>query len=428
MIIVKGGLLIDPAAGINGIRDIVLENGVVAAVGENLAIPDGAQVYDASSKIVTPGLIDMHVHLREPGLEAKETISSGSRAAAMGGFTSVFCMPNTKPVIDSLALVESVKAVAAREAIIKVAPIGAITKGSAGKELAEIGDMALEGVRAISDDGKPVENAEIMRLALEYSKMFEIVVISHCEDQNIAGDGVMHYGPVSTVLGLKGIPAEAEDVIVARDIMLAEGAGARIHIAHVSTAGSVELVRAAKKRGVMVTCEVTPHHLTLTDEAVEGYATSTKVNPPLRPMEHVKALRQALAEGIIDCIATDHAPHTIEEKAVEYNYAPFGMVGLETAVPLIMELVRSGELSLERAIASLTESPAKILGLETGRLCVGSPADMTVIDPKLELVLTAESLNSKGKNTPFLGRKLQGFPVLTIVGGKIAMRDRKFEI
>ncbi len=424
MFLVKGGMLVDPAAGIKAVRDILLQDGKVVEIGEHLERPEGAEVYDATGKLVTPGLIDMHVHLREPGLEAKETIASGTRAAAMGGFTSVCCMPNTNPVTDSLALVEAVQAISKRDGAVRVFPIGAITKGSQGQELAEIGDMAQAGVRAVSDDGKPVARAEIMRLALEYAKMFEVTVVSHCEEQSLAGDGVMHYGPMSAMLGLKGIPAAAEEVMVARDIILAEAAGAKLHIAHISTRGSLELVRAAKARGVNVSCEVTPHHLSLSDEAVSGYSTSTKVNPPLRSWDHVSALRQGLADGTIDCIATDHAPHTIEEKAVEFGAAPFGLVGLETAVPLIMELVRNKELDIERAVAALSSNPARVFGLPGGTLQPGSPADLTVIDPDLELVLKPEDLRSQGKNSPFLGTELKGFPVLTMVEGQVVMRER----
>ncbi|HWJ03118.1 MAG TPA: dihydroorotase [Verrucomicrobiae bacterium] len=425
MFLVKNGLVIDPANGIRQVMDISVKDGLVAEVAEHIEITEGMEVYDATGKIVVPGLIDMHVHLREPGLEAKETIASGTRAAAMGGFTSVACMPNTKPVIDSVALVDAVKAAAARDGIVNVYPIGAITKGSEGQELAEIGDMAQHGVRAISDDGKPVPRAEIMRLGMEYSRMFGVTIISHCEDSSLAQDGVMHLGSVSTLLGLRGIPAAAEEVMVARDIILAEATGARLHIAHVSTKGSLDLIRAAKARGVNVTCEVTPHHLMLTDAAVDGYSTDTKVNPPLRPAEHLTALRAGLREGIIDCIATDHAPHTREEKDVEYAYAPFGLVGLETAVPLIMELVKNGELSLEQAVEALTVKPAGILGLDKGSLGVGKAADITVIDPEMELVLAEADLESKGKNSPFLGKELQGFPVLTMVNGKIVMQDRR---
>ncbi len=428
MYLIKNGLVVDPANKLQGIRDILVDGGVIVEVVEQIEKTAVMQVIDAHGWIVTPGLIDMHVHLREPGLEAKETIASGTRAAAMGGFTSVACMPNTQPVVDSLALVEAVKGIAAREGVVNVWPIGAVTKGSEGKELAEIGDMVRGGAVAISDDGKPVGQAEIMRLALEYSSMFGIPVISHCEDTSLAQEGVMHLGAVATVLGLKGIPAAAEEVMLARDLILAEAAGARLHAAHISTKGSVELIRAAKARGVWVTCEVTPHHLSLTDEAVQGYDTSTKVNPPLRSMDHVLALRQGLAAGIIDVIASDHAPHAQEEKAVEFNAAPFGLVGLETAVPLIMDLVRSGELELSRAVEALTLQPARILGIERGSLTPGLEADLTIIDPELELTLAAGDLVSKGKNSPFLGRRLRGFPVLTMVKGRVVMQDRKISV
>ena len=424
MFLVKNGRVIDPVNGVNRVMDILVKDGKIAQIAEDIPSEVGMEVYDATGKLVTPGLVDIHVHLREPGLEAKETIETGTRAAAMGGFTSVACMPNTKPVIDSLAMLDAVNSAIARDAVVNVFPIGAITKGSEGQELAEIGDMVKHGIKGISDDGKPVPKAEIMRLALQYAGMFDLTVISHCEDMSLAQDGVMHLGSVSTILGLRGIPAAAEEVIVARDLILAEGTGARLHIAHVSTKGSLELIRQAKERGVKVTCEVTPHHLSLTDEAVVGFSTSTKVNPPLRPLSDVQALRAGLREGVIDCIATDHAPHAQEEKAVEFNYAPFGMVGLETAVPLILELVRQGELAIERAVEALSSKPAAVLGLPKGSLSVGGVADLTVIDPELELYLTARDLESKGKNSPFLGDKLKGFAVLTMVGGKLVMKDR----
>lgn len=424
-LLVKGGKVIDPANGLAGNADILIENGKIAAVGAKLP-KDGAEVIDAANKLVLPGLIDMHVHLREPGLEAKETIASGTRAAAMGGFTSVACMPNTKPIVDNQALVEFIKSRAAAEGTVNVFPIGAITKGSEGQELAEIGDMRMAGAAAVSDDGRPVMNAQVMRLAMEYAKMFDIPVISHCEDINLVADGVMHEGYYSTIYGLKGISRLAEEAMVARDIMLAELTGARLHLAHISTAGSVDLVRMAKSRGVQVTAEATPHHVTLTDEAVGGYDTATKVNPPLRGAADVEAIKEGLRDGTIDVIATDHAPHTVEEKDVEYNYAPFGMVGLETAVGLAFkELIGPGLISIEELVKKMSCNPARILGLNKGHLGVGGDADITVIDPGRSEVVDIQKFASKGKNSPFAGWELTGMAVATIVGGKIVMRDRE---
>lgn len=424
-LLVKGGKVIDPANGLTGNADILIENGKIAAVGAKFP-KDGAEVIDAANKLVLPGLIDMHVHLREPGLEAKETIASGTRAAAMGGFTSVACMPNTKPVVDNQALVEFIKSRAAAEGTVNVFPIGAITKGSEGQELAEIGDMRMAGAVAVSDDGRPVMNAQVMRLAMEYAKMFDIPVISHCEDINLVADGVMHEGYYSTIYGLKGISRLAEEAMVARDIMLAELTGARLHLAHISTAGSVDLVRMAKSRGVRVTAEATPHHFTLTDEAVGGYDTATKVNPPLRGAADVEAIKEGLRDGTIDVIATDHAPHTVEEKDVEYNYAPFGMVGLETAVGLAFkELIGPGLISIEELVRKMSCNPAGILGLNKGHLGIGGDADITVIDPGRSEVVDAHKFASKGKNSPFTGWELTGMAVATIVGGRIVMRDRE---
>lgn len=444
-LLIKGGRIIDPAGERDIVGDVLVVNGRIARVGpvgddrpminegqtgvEN-QIGDGAaafEIIDAGGKLVVPGLIDMHVHLREPGLEAKETIATGTAAAARGGFASVACMPNTKPVVDNQTVVEFIRTRAAQTGLVNVFPIGAITKGSEGKELAEIGDMAANGIVAISDDGKPVANAEIMRLALEYAKMFGLTVISHCEDPNLANEGVMHEGYQSTVLGLKGIPEAAEEIMVAREVLLSEQTGCPVHIAHVSTAGSVRIVREAKARGVKVTAEATPHHFTLTDEAVRGYNTATKVNPPLRTAADVEAIKAGLKDGTIDVIATDHAPHAPEEKDVEYIYAPFGMVGLETALPLVLEqLVRPGVLTLTEAIAKLTINPARILGLDKeapglakGRLIPGADADITIIDPEAEEVLEAAAMAGKSKNTPFLGRRLQGLAAATIVGGKV---------
>jgi len=424
----KDGRVIDPGNNFSQIADIMVDEGRISAVGAGLR-PDGAEVIDVKGKLVFPGFIDMHVHLREPGLEAKETIATGTRAAAMGGFTGVACMPNTKPVIDNQAMVEFVKSRAASAGAVNVFPIGAITKGSAGNELAEIGDMKLAGAVAVSDDGHPVMNAQMMRLAMQYAKMFDVPVISHCEDLNLVAEGVMNEGYYSTVYGLKGISRAAEEVMVARDIMLAELTGARVHIAHISTEGSVELVRMAKKKGLKVTAEATPHHFTLVDEVVGGYDTSTKVNPPLRSKDDVKAIKQGLHDGTIDVIATDHAPHTLEEKDVEFNYAPFGMVGLETAVGLAFrELVRPGLLSVEELARKLSLNPARILGLAKGHLGVGADADITVVDPELCEIVDVNRFATKGRNTPFKGWELVGLPVLTIVGGRVVMRERQLVI
>lgn len=424
-LLVRGGKVIDPANDFCQVADILIDSGKISAVGQNLKA-NGAEVIDAKNKLVLPGLIDMHVHLREPGLEAKETIASGTRAAARGGFTSVACMPNTKPVVDNQALVEFINSRAASDGVVNVFPIGAITKGSAGSELAEIGDMKSAGAVAISDDGRPVMNAHVMRLAMEYAKMFNLPVISHCEDIDLAADGVMHEGYFSTVFGLKGISRLAEEVMVARDIMLAELTGTKVHIAHISTAGSVELVRMAKKKGLNVTAEATPHHFTLTAEAVGGYDTGTKVNPPLRGAGDVKAVKEGLCDGTIDVIATDHAPHTVEEKDVEYNYAPLGIVGLETAVGLAFkELVDPGLLTVEELVRKMSVSPARILGLPKGHLGVGADADITIVDPGLKEVVDVQKFASKGKNSPFGGWELIGLPTTVIVGGRVVMKDRE---
>lgn len=427
-LLVKGGAVIDPANNFSETADILIEDGKIASLEKNIEA-GGAEVIDVKGKLVFPGLIDMHVHLREPGLEAKETIATGTRAAAMGGFTGVACMPNTKPVVDNQALVEFIKSRAAAEGVINVFPIGAITKGSAGVELAEIGDMRDAGAVAVSDDGHPVMNAQIMRLAMAYVKMFDMPVISHCEDLDLVAAGVMHEGYYSTVYGLKGISRAAEEVMVARDIMLAELTGARLHIAHVSTRGSVELVRMAKKKGLKVTAEAAPHHFTLTDEAVGNYDTATKVNPPLRSADDVIALKEGLRDGTIDVIATDHAPHAVEEKDVEYSCAPFGMVGLETAVGLAFrELVKPGILSVEELVRKMSWYPARILGLSKGHLGIGADADITVVDPDLHEVVDVRSFASKSKNSPFDGWELVGMPVVTVVGGRVVMKDRKMVV
>jgi dihydroorotase len=418
-ILIKNGHVIDPANKVDGKLDILVSDGKIAKFGKpgSLAVND-SQVIDAAGKFVVPGLIDMHVHLREPGYEYKETIATGTAAAKAGGFTSVCCMPNTNPVNDNRSVTEFILA-QARSAPAQVFPIGAITKGSKGEELAEMGELYAAGCYAISDDGKPVMNASIMRRAMEYSKIFDMLIISHCEDSTLSGKGVMNEGVVSTELGLRGIPRSAEDVMTARDISLAELTGCKLHIAHVSTAGSVRLIRDAKARGLKVTAETCPHYFTLTDEAVRGYNTMVKMNPPLRTADDVAAIKQGLKDGTIDVIATDHAPHAMDEKSGEFDYAPFGIVGLETVLGLTLKLVDEGILSLAEVIRKLSVNPALILKLNKGKLTVGADADVTIIDPNIEWIVDASQFRSKSKNTPFNGWKLKGRAVLTIVGGKI---------
>ncbi|MCD5406717.1 MAG: dihydroorotase [Desulfotomaculum sp.] len=399
--------------------DVLVVDGLIAAIGKNLPV-EGAEVIAANGQLVCPGLIDIHVHLREPCFEAKETIATGTAAAARGGFTAVACMPNTNSVNDNVSVVNFILAQAATAGLARVYPIGAITKSSKGKEITEMADLKAAGAVAVSDDGLPVTSAGVMRRAMQYAGMLDLPVIPHCEDHSLVANGVMHEGYYSTVLGLEGIPAAAEEVMIARDIILAETTGCKLHIAHISTAGAVELVRRAKERGLDVTCEVTPHHFTLTDQAVVGYHTATKVNPPLRSESDVAAIKQGLADGTINVIATDHAPHTLEEKAVAYQDAPFGLVGLETAVGLVFtELVATGVLTVVQAITKLSTNPAKVLGVPGGRLAVGEIADITIIDPLLETKVDPKKFASKGKNTPFSGRMLQGLPTITIVGGKV---------
>lgn len=423
-LLIKGGTVINPAEGSVLEQDVLISGGIISKKGRNLS-STGADVLDAEGKLVVPGLIDMHVHLREPGYEAKETLLTGARAAVRGGFTSVACMPNTRPVTDNAALVAYIKHTGIAMNLARIYPIGAITRGSKGQELAEMGDMKKAGAIAFSDDGQPVADAALMRRAMQYARMLGMTIISHCEDKELSSGGAMHEGYMSTLLGLKGIPASAEEVMVARDIILAEETGCRLHIAHVSTAGSVRLVREAKARGVRVTAEVTPHHFTLTDEAVVGYDTSTKVNPPLRTAFDVAAVKEGLADGTIDVIATDHAPHTIEEKDVEYDRAPFGMVGLETALGLVWtELVDGGVLTPLQAVTKMTLQPARVLNIPGGTLGAGAPADITIIDPAAQETVEPALFESKGRNTPFAGRVLKGLPWAAIVGGRVVMMER----
>nr|C6DZ51.1 RecName: Full=Dihydroorotase; Short=DHOase [Geobacter sp. M21] len=418
-LLIKGGRVIDPSQGIDANLDVLIADGVVLELGQGLAAPEGTPAIDAGGLIVTPGLIDMHVHLRDPGLEYKEDIATGSRSAAAGGFTSVACMPNTSPVIDSKAIASYIINKAKSEALVNVFPIGCITKGGKGESLAEMGELKEAGCVGVSDDGKPVCNSELMRRALEYAKGIGITVISHSEDLALVGEGVMNEGFVSTELGLKGIPWAAEDIAVAREVYLAEFAGAPVHIAHISTVGSARIVRNAKARGVKVTCETAPHYFTLTDEAVRGYDTNAKMNPPLRSAADIEAMKAGLADGTIDAIATDHAPHHPDEKDVEFNVALNGIVGLETSLPLSLKLVEEGRLDLNQLVSLMSCNPAKILGLDRGTLKVGAVGDVTVIDPAKEWQVEAAKLESKSKNSPFLGWKMKGRAVYTVVKGQV---------
>jgi len=418
--LLKGGRIVDPASGRDGIADLRIAAGKIAEIGEDLKAKDKEEVLDLAGKVVCPGFLDMHVHLREPGQEWKETVESGTRAAAAGGFTGVACMPNTHPVNDNRSVTELIVAQARLRGAVAVHPIGCVSKGQEGKELAEMGDMVDAGAVAFSDDGKPVATAQMMRRALEYSKIFGVPIIDHCEEPTLVDGGVIHEGPVSLRMGLKGWPGVAEDVMVMRDILLAEYTGGHVHIAHMSTGRSALFVREGKKRGIKVTCEVTPHHLFLTQEAVAGYDTDAKMNPPLRPDQDRMALLEALANGTVDAIATDHAPHHADEKCVEFSMAPFGIVGLETAVSLCLDgLVHGNVIPLPRLVALFTTGPAGVLHLDKGTLAPGKDADITVLDLDREVTVEASQFKSKSHNTPFKGLKLKGAPILTVVGGKV---------
>ena len=419
-ILVKGGRMIDPASGTDAVKDILVEDGRIARIGNGLSAGDAVLV-NAEGMLVFPGLIDMHVHLREPGFEHKETIESGTKSAAAGGFTTVACMPNTNPVIDSPAMVEYIYLKAEKEGCVKVKPIAAITKGQRGEELSAIGELVRYGAAAFSDDGNPVSNSNLMRRAMEYASMWDALIISHCEDADLSRDGVMNEGEISTMLGMRGIPSVAEDVMVAREIALARYTGCRVHIAHISTKASVEMVRRAKAEGIKISAEAAPHHFSLTDSAVDGYSSMTKVNPPLRSGEDVEAVIQGLRDGTIDAIATDHAPHHRDDKEVEYSMAAFGISGLETAVPLaVTHLLRPGILTPLELAERMSLSPARLLRLDAGYIAEGGPADITVIDPNCEVVVDVSRFVSKGKNSPFDGMKLWGRVLYTMAGGRIA--------
>ena len=421
-ILVKGGRMIDPASGTDAVKDILVEDGRIARIGNGLSAGDAALV-NAEGMLVFPGLVDMHVHLREPGFEHKETIESGTKSAAAGGFTTVACMPNTNPVIDSPAMVEYVYLKAEKEGCVKVKPIAAITKGQRGEELSPVGELVRYGAAAFSDDGHPVSNSNLMRRAMEYASMWDALIISHCEDADLSREGVMNEGEVSTMLGMRGIPSVAEDVMVAREIALARYTGCRVHIAHISTKASVEMVRRAKAEGIKISAEAAPHHFSLTDSAVDGYSSMTKVNPPLRSEEDVEAVIRGLMDGTIDAIATDHAPHHRDDKEVEYSMAAFGISGLETAVPLaVTHLLRPGILTPLELAERMSLAPARLLKIDAGYITEGGPADITIIDPDCEIVVDVSKFVSKGKNSPFDGMKLWGRVLYTVVEGRIAWK------
>jgi dihydroorotase len=424
-ILITNGRVLDPASGLDDVMDILVERDRIAGIERGISA-EGCVVVDASGMLVFPGFVDMHVHLREPGQEHKETIESGTRAAAAGGFTTVACMPNTNPVIDSPAMVEYIMLKAEKEGHVKVRPIAAITKGLEGQQLSPIGELVRYGIAALSDDGRPVTSSNMMRRAMEYASMWDIPIISHCEDLELSADGSMNEGRMSTMLGMKGIPSVAEELMVARDIALAGYTGCRVHIAHVSTKNSVEIIRRAKAEGVSVTAEATPHHMTLTDVDVDGYDTATKVNPPLRSADDVNAVIHGLEDSTIDAIATDHAPHHRDDKEVEYALAAFGISGLETAVPVaVTTLLRTNRLSPMQLADRMSTGPARILNIDAGYLRPGGPADITIIDPEQRVVVDVSSFVSKGKNSPFNGKELWGRVMYTIVAGRIAYKYSK---
>ncbi len=426
-LLIKHGRVVDPTQRLDEGLWVLIVDGKVARLAERIEDRD-AEVLDATGLVVAPGFVDVHAHLREPGFEYKETVATGSAAAVAGGFTAVCCMPNTQPVNDNAAVTEFIRGRAAAAGLARVYPIGAVSKGSQGEELAEMGEMARAGAVAFSDDGKPVHNAYLMRRALEYAQLFDVPVVDHCEDPNLAAKGVMHEGAVATRLGLRGIPAAAEEVMVARDVVLAELTGGRLHVAHVSTSGALDRVREGKAKGVAVTCEVTPHHLALTDQSVADseYDTDTKVNPPLRSADHVAALVQGVLDGAVDCLATDHAPHHADEKVLEFDLAPFGAVGLETAVPVTYDLlVRRHKLPLRMFIALWSSNPVRVFGLPGGSLKVGSPADITLLDLEARLTVNPDRFRSLSRNTPFAGQRLKGWPAATLVGGKAVWRRER---
>ena len=422
-LLLKSGRVVNPATNFNDMVDILIEDEKIVKIGADLQ-SDDAEIFDATGLIIAPGLIDMHVHLREPGQEAKEDIGSGTRAAAAGGITTVACMPNTSPVIDNSVLVQGIAQRAQQDGVVKVKVVGALSKGQEGKELAEIGDMLEAGAVAITDDGHYVDSAKLLMNGLDYIARYDLPIISHAEDNTLTEDGVMHEGAVSAMLGMKGRPAVAEDIAVSRDILLAEYTNARIHIAHISSKGAVELVRQAKKRGVKVTAEVTPHHLTLTDEEIKNFNVAAKVCPPLRSQDHVQAMVEGLKDGTIDAIVTDHSPHAFEEKDREFKFAPNGFTGMETSLGVILtNLYHTGIMTIDEIIEKMSVAPAKILKLDAGNIEIGKIADLTVIDTEKTWKVDSNKFYSRGKFTPYDGEELKGKAVATIVNGKIVMEN-----
>lgn len=418
-LLLKGARVIDPSRNLDAPMDVLVEDGKIAGCRPGIKAPPGVKVFDLAGMIVVPGLIDMHTHLREPGYEYRETVASGAAAAVAGGFTSIACMPNTRPVNDNRSVTEFILRKAAEANLANIYPIGAISMNSDGKQMTEFWDLREAGIVALSDDGNPVMDAALMRRAMEYADSLNLPVIQHCEDKNLSAGGLMNEGYPSTLLGLPGIPAIAEEIMVARDILIAEYTGTRIHFAHVSTVGSVRLIRDAKKRGLQVTAETAPHYFTLTDESLRDYDTNYKVSPPLRGKTDVSAVKEGLADGTLDAIACDHAPHGRTDKEVEFEYAANGISGLETSLGLSLSLVHEGVLSWPELIAKMSCNPARILNLPKGTLAKGADADITVIHPELAWSVDAAAFRSLGKNSPFSGRKLKGRAVLTIVGGDI---------
>jgi dihydroorotase len=432
-LLIQGGKIIDPSQGIEAVGNLLISQGKISWRGKGEEAPpqNDYDVLNAKELVVCPGFIDLHCHLRQPGEEEKETIATGTRAAARGGFTTICCMPNTNPPLDSQTAIEFIKSKSASEGVVRVLPIGCISKGRKGEELTEMGELASAGAIAFSDDGAPVPGSYLMRQALDYSRAFELPIIDHCEEKALTEGGQMNEGVISTKLGLRGIPNAAEEIMVARDIALAELTGGRLHIAHVSTEGSVELIRRAKEKGIRVTAEVTPHHLTLTEERVIGYDTNAKVNPPLRTKRDIKALIRGLNDNTIDIIATDHAPHTEADKLGEFDLAPFGISGFETALGCLMSLVHSGEIKLATLIARLTHEPAKLTGnkyAKLGTLAIGAPADITIFDPNLEWVVEPRDFASKGRNIPLAGERLKGKVMATIFQGNLVYKDGSIKV